>query len=477
MNSRDHRSYDFLWLAIALFVLLTIIILLPLQPHDYWWYLRLGRDVLETGAVPVVDTFSSTRAGEPVVYQSWMSAVLLWLVYKSGGIPITIFMAAVLIGLIYTVLWMLIRQSGLGPRLGTLLVIAAGVSGSNNWGIRPQLFAYPLFIGALWILLKWERREDRRLWMLLPIGFLWVNLHGSFVLLFVFLGLGIFFGKGNKRNLFVATLGVLGVSLLNPRGYVLWQSVIETFTAPGIRDLSPEWLPPRNEGWQMNIFFAWLLALVPLAAFSHRKVSLLEWTLFLVFSWLALGGLRYVVWDLFILAILTACLMPERIVHWFDHVPEIEVPFVNMGLGIVLLVLPFFLLPGGRETWWSDSPPVVDPATPVAAVDWLAKHPELPGEMWNEVVFGSYLIHALPSRPVWIDTRIQVAYTAEEARGYLFVQSAQPGWDEYLQKHGINLLLLSRSQSVLLKAVEGSNLWCEEYRDEYAVIFSRCEAK
>ena len=42
--------------------------------------------------------------------------------------------------------------------------------------------------------------------------------------------------------------------------------------------------------------------------------------------------------------------------------------------------------------------------------------------MWNDVVFGSYLIHAVPSRPVRIDTRIQVIYTAEQA-GTIFLFS------------------------------------------------------
>jgi len=62
--STFNRSYDFLWLGIALFPLLIIAVLLPLQPHDYWWYLRLGKDVLESGAVPAVDTYSWIQAGQ-----------------------------------------------------------------------------------------------------------------------------------------------------------------------------------------------------------------------------------------------------------------------------------------------------------------------------------------------------------------------------------------------------------------------------
>jgi hypothetical protein len=251
--------------------------------------------------------------------------------------------------------------------------------------------------------------------------------------------------------------------------------VIGTFTSPGIRDLSPEWLPPLNQGWQMNIFFAWLILLVPLAAFARRRVSIFEWILFLSFSWMALTGIRYVIWDLFIISVLTAFLMPESITLRFDQTQDAKIPSLNYGLGFVFLLLPMMLLPGIRESWWKESPPALDPHTPVAAADWLASHSELPGPMWNDVVFGSYLIHAVPARPVWIDTRIQVIFTAEQAGQYLFVQSAQPGWDSYLEKNRVNLLVIASTQPALVKAVQSSSQWCEQYHDDVALIFSRCD--
>lgn len=472
---KQSRSYDFLWLSIALFPLLTIAILLPIQPHDYWWYLRLGKDVLASGTVPVVDTYSSLQAGQPIVYQSWLSAVFLWLVFKINGIPLTIFLAAGLIGLTYAMLWLLIREAGVGPRLATLLTLIAGLSGSNNWGVRPQLFIYPLFLAVLWILLKWQNREQKFLLLLVPLSLAWTNLHGSFILFFILVGLAFVFGSGDRKKLFEVALLALIVTLINPRGLILWQSVIETFTAPGIRDLSPEWLPPLNQGWQMNIFFAWLILLVPLASFARRRLSIFEWILFLSFSWLALTGIRYVIWDLFIVSIVTASLMPDSIVRWFDQPQEVKIPSLNFGLGIAFLLMPLMLLPGIREGWWNESPPALDPQTPVAAVNWLALHPELRGPMWNDVVFGSYLIHAAPSRAVWIDTRIQVIFTAEQAEQYLFVQSAQPGWDTYLENKHVNLLVLAGTQPALIKAVQNSSQWCEEYHDDIAFIFSRCE--
>jgi hypothetical protein len=469
------RSYDFLWLGIALFPLLIIAVLLPVQPHDYWWYLRLGKDVLESGAVPVVDTYSSIQAGQPIVYQSWLSAAILWLAYKAGGIPLTIFLVAALIGITYALLWLVMRESGVGARLTTLLTLLAGLSGSNNWGVRPQLFAYPLFLAVLWLLLKWHNREQKFLWLLVPFSWAWANLHGSFILFFVLAGIAFVFGAGDRKKLFWVALAALAVTLINPRGFVLWQSVIGTFTAPGIRDLSPEWLPPLNQGWQMNIFFAWLILLPPLAAFARRRLSAFEWILFLVFSWFALTGIRYVIWDLFIISALTAFLMPDLILKKIDWTAGATIPGMNYALGILFLLMPLMLLPGLRESWWKESSPALDPQTPVAAADWLNQHPELPSPMWNDVVFGSYLIHAMPSRPVSMDTRIQVIYTAEQAGDYLSVQAAQEGWEDKLKDEGVNLLFLASTQPALVKAVQNSNEWCEQYHDKVALIFSRCE--
>lgn len=326
----------------------------------------------------------------------------------------------------------------------------------------------------LWILLKWQNGEQKFLWALIPLSLAWTNLHGSFILFFILVGLAFVFGAGGRKRLFWVALLALAVTLINPRGFALWQSVIGTFTSPGIRDLSPEWLPPLNQGWQMNIFFAWLILLVPLASFARRHISVFEWMLFLSFSWLALTGIRYVIWNLFIVSMLTAFLIPESIVQWFDQPQDAKIPSLNFALGIIFLLIPLMLLPGIREQWWNESPPAIDPQTPVAAANWLAVHPELPGPMWNDVVFGSYLIHAVPSRPVWMDTRIQVIFTAEQAGQYLFVQSAQPGWDSYLEKNDVNLLVLANTQPALVKAVQNSSGWCEQYHDDVALIFSRC---
>ena len=149
---------------------------------------------------------------------------------------------------------------------------------------------------------------------------------------------------------------------------------------------------------------------------------------------------------------------------------------INYVLGAIVLLMPLMMLPGLRDSWWQDSPPLYHEATtPVAATEWLAAHQDLPGPFFAEYTFGSYLTFALPSRLLWIDNRFN-AYPPEHWEKYQAISSAKPEWDELLNQDKVNLLMLSlASQPSLVQAVEESNEWCEQYRDQTAVIFSRCE--
>ncbi len=88
MKSR-FDSAAFLWLALVLFIALCIAFLLPVTPQDYWWYLRIGRDTLSSGAVPRLDSLTFSQTGTPVDYQSWGAAVVFWLIYRLGGLTLT----------------------------------------------------------------------------------------------------------------------------------------------------------------------------------------------------------------------------------------------------------------------------------------------------------------------------------------------------------------------------------------------------
>ena len=466
------RSYDFLWLSLALLPLLVVSFLLPLKPYDYWWYLRVGQETLQAGLIPQVDTLSFTRAGQPVVYHSWLAAVLLWLTYKAGGFSLTFLLRAFALGLTYGLVYSLNRNTGSGAKISALLTILAGLAGSNNWGVRPQILVYPLFLLALWILWQWQMGQGKNLWLLPLITLLWVNLHGSFPLFFVLAGTALLLGAGERKKLGFWFALSLAATLLNPRAAGVWSYVVNMLSAASNQQFSNEWAFPVNAGWQMNIFFSWLLLFGILAANSSRRLTRLEWCWYLGFGWMALSGVRYVIWFLLLIGPLTAILLSG----WQagERPPQKMFPVTNILLAGMLLLLPLALVPGLRERWWPDAPLPYDPvSTPVAAAEWLTTHPELPGPLWSDFGFSSYLDFALPSRPVWIDTRFEV-YPVEQWQQYIVIARAEPGWEGLLESENINLLMVSPAgQPRLIEAVSALDEWCGSYRDTHVVIFAR----
>jgi hypothetical protein len=471
------RSYDLLWLSLALLILLPIALFLSITPHDYWFYVRIGKDILESGTIPRADTFSYTFPGRPIFYQPWLSAVIFWLAHSIGGATLTYLLRGICIAFAYALIWALMRHIGAGTKLATVLTILLGLSSSMNWSMRPQMFAYPLFAIMLWVSWHWQNGRPKLMWTLPLATLLWANLHGSFILVFVLMVTALLFGAGDRKQLAFWFVLSFFATFINPRGIFVWEFVSQMLSSPSDQQFATEWRPPVNAGWQMNIFFAWLLLFIPLIALSPRRLSLLDWVWFLSFGWLALSGLRYVIWFMFIMAVLTGALFAELWRSFRREAPvENSNPTFNYVLSVFILLLPLMMLPGIRESWWKDSPaPYHGPTTPLAATEWLAKHASLPGPFFAEYTFSSYLTFALPSRLLWIDNRFN-AYPPEHWKKYQTIASAQYPWEDLLNQDKVNLLMLSlHSQKNLVEAVEVSKQWCEQYRDETAVIFSRCE--
>jgi hypothetical protein len=489
----QHDTAALLWLGLVLLIALSIAFLLPVTPQDYWWYLRIGHDTLASGIVPRLDTLTFTRTGTAVDYQSWGAAVLFWLVYHLGGLTVTVLLRGVFVAITYTLVWATARRAGAGRLGASLVLLAAVLTSSNNWSVRPQLLAYPLFALAIFILYQWHKegkqfttiprkstagqavtKERERLnivyWLPL-ISLVWVNLHGSFGMLILLTGAALVFGRGDRRSLGLAFAGMLLATLANPRGFETWKYVYDSLTVPSSQLFSAEWLAPVNTGWQMNVFFLWLLGFPLLAVLSPRKLDRLEWTWFLGFGLLALWGERYVIWFVLILVVLTAGLLADWEKKYIGN-SKLNLPAFNLALSLLFVLLPLAFLPGLREKWWKQSPAATE-NTPMTATNWLAAHPDLPGPLWSEIGFSSYLEFALPERPTWIDTRFEV-FPVEQWQAYQAISEARFDWENRLNATGANLLMVSpQNQPELLSALATSPAWCVLYRDPLAVLYQR----
>ncbi len=466
-------SQDALAVSLALMPVLAIAFLLPIQPNDYSWYVRLGGEIVRTGSIPTAEFMSYTQAGQPAVYQHWLAGVVFWGVEQMGGALLTNLLRGILLALFYGFTWKLCRAAGAGRWTAALFTLLAALAGSNNWAVRPQLFAYPLFGWTVWLLWRWHKGEARGLWGLPLAALLWVNLHGSVALLFVIGGAAVLAGRGRRKTLLVWLGAALLATFITPRGPLAWADALQLVSNPSNQLFSKEWQPPVNIGWQMNLFFGWLLSFPLLVGVSPSKPDRLAWLWFVGLGWLALSGVRYGIWFTGVLGFVSAGMAQPLVERFVKVRMRLGAAGMNLGLAGMFLLLPLLLLPGVRAGWWEAAPPVYSETTPVEAAAWLRGQPELPGPLWADLVYSSYLVQALPERPVWAYTRFE-QFPPEHWERYLQIAGAEPGWQAALAQDGVRLLLLSKTdQPRLAQAVRLEPGWQVVYEDGVALILSR----
>jgi len=353
------------------------------------------------------------------------------------------------------------------------VIVLTGLVGVNYWATRPQLLTYPLFGLALLILLRWQKRDERWIWLLPVLALLWANLHGSFIILFFLLGPALLFGGGNRKKLLIVTLLSLAATCINRYGIELWKSMLSMVNSQSIRAFSVEWEPPTNEGWQANIFFALLLLIPVLTALLKPRVKLLYWIWFLGFGWMALSTSRYGVWFLPVEALVLGLILAPFFAEHLEGKNRFQNRAFNRLLGILLLLFPIALLPGIRSTWWEQAPPVYSDTTPTDATAWLEQNPQLPDNLWSDFAYSTYLAWALPERKLFMTNRFE-DFPPEQFADNKHIANADGDWQALLDQYNINLLMPSiEKQPDLIDAAEASPAWREIYRDEQAVLFAR----
>ncbi|MBN1261812.1 MAG: hypothetical protein JXB35_14135, partial [Anaerolineae bacterium] len=60
-----HLSIEHLWPLAVLVGIFVFVNTHPIRPHDFWWHAAVGREIVTTGQIPQIDTYSFTAPGAP----------------------------------------------------------------------------------------------------------------------------------------------------------------------------------------------------------------------------------------------------------------------------------------------------------------------------------------------------------------------------------------------------------------------------
>ena len=170
-------------------------------------HVRTGIDMVAGRGIPRRDPYSFTARGEPWVVQSWLPSWTYGLAHRIGGWGWVAAEHAVLYGVLGWLMATLAR-TGSARRTALTAGIAACV-GAGYWSPRPLVFGLICF--AL-VVMAFERAWP--LWTLVPIGWVWVNSHGSFVLVVAWAGARLLGEALDRRPVSWRPTAVLGAGLL-----------------------------------------------------------------------------------------------------------------------------------------------------------------------------------------------------------------------------------------------------------------------
>ncbi len=476
-HSADSRpnhnlSKDALTIGLALFPILSIVFLMPIQPNDFWWYLRVAAETIQNHAFPKTEIIAFTQAGQPGFYQHWLAGMLFLGASRLGGLTLVSLVRGLCIGATYFLLFVIIRKQDVNRLLAFWLILIAALAGSNNWAMRPQVLAYPLFGCVLLILDAWEQHATRKVWWLPVITLLWVNIHSSFICLFLLGGACLIFGKGNRRQLLLILLLCAILTGVTPAGFQNWAFLINIAKNPSIQQFASEWNPPTNSGWQMNLFFIWLILFPVLVGGSSKKLTAVDWIWFLGFGWLGLSSLRHIAWFIFVLVILSAKLLSGIAVPKPIRSFQFQNAKMNTLLAVFLILSPLLLLPGIRQRWWTESPRSLAANTPVLAGQYIQDHPNLGNKVWADLAYSSYLAYILPEKSVWIYPRFEI-FPPSQFEEYQRISNGADDWATVLQRDRVDLIVGSKVDQVgLFNQAQKDTSWQLEYQDDNSFIFS-----
>ena len=73
---------------IVLFLALTFLLgIFPLKDADFYWHLRTGDLIRQTGQIPRVDFYTFTRQGTPWIDLHWVFQIGISWIREHGGVP------------------------------------------------------------------------------------------------------------------------------------------------------------------------------------------------------------------------------------------------------------------------------------------------------------------------------------------------------------------------------------------------------
>jgi tetratricopeptide (TPR) repeat protein len=482
-------------LVVAFLGLTFLLGAFPLKDTDFWWHLRTGDLIRQTGRVPHTDLYTYTVANHRWIDLHWGFQVVLSWAFARGGV-VALNLAKCALTCVAILLLVTARRRDWPVWVSLLAWLPALLVLGGRMYIRPETLTLFYLALDLAILTRWER-YPMLAWLLPLVQVAWVNSHGLFILGPIFIACALLdalfrpgaLAPGRKRwwrTVALATLLTGLACLVNPYGVTgalfpleLARTMANPIFARNIAELTP--IPlfiERSAGWhnlplQLHLAtmilgalsfvipLTWSLAtwfrrrrLDPPAKpvrksrkagmdFTERgwRLSPMRLLLFVTFSVLSWRATR----NSHQFAAVVGAITAWNFAEWAAALARRSVTTAGLlprigTLGCIIVV--FVLVASGRFYAWAGEGRTVglgeEPLWfPHAAVEF-AGEPNMPPRFlsFHDGYAALYEYHNGPDRKVFVDARLEVV-GPELYQRYLTlsdrIRDDDPGWDRDLE--------------------------------------------
>ena len=443
---------------VVLFLGLFLMTLRPIADPDFWWHLRTGQLIAQTHSIPHIDPFSFTKTGATWITHEWLSELLIYALFITGGYGFLIIFFSAIITTAFFFSY-LRCPTDTRPYVAGFVLLLASISSAPTWGVRPQMIS--LLLTSLFIFLLDGYRREGKLIFLIPlplITLVWVNLHAGYLL-----GLSLIFinicgslteillaeFQKNRKNAKLPTIksiftqvcmlfACILAALANPNGIKIILYPFQTLTSPSMQMLIQEWFSPDFHQMMWQPFALLILVIIGAGMVSRKPISPTNILLSLVLGYSALRSMRNV--PLFAIAIIPV--LSDQVGSLLKLPTDQRAPSRLFRIMTSILILGMVLVTSLRIIQVVREQPITEADNfPKASVDWLlANRPK--GSLYNSYGWGGYLIWRLyPIYQVYIDGRADV-YGDKFIFDYTGIYHLENNWENQLIDHSIRVVLI-----------------------------------
>lgn len=396
-------------LTVFVSVIITLLVLRPIDSFDVWWHLNSGLWMLNHGQILNQDIWSFTQPGERWINISWLFQIIIAVAYKVGDIwALFIFKGLCLFSVFCLLLISINSLKKLPAFFISFLILLPGIYGHLH--LRPHLIE--LIALASIIIISQQTLNKKKALISFIILIIWANCHASVVAGAIAFSLQFLFGQWEKpialHNRILTAIIFLLSPFVTPYGIEIVNILNSHGNSDFIQYYISEWLP--HAVYPTTI---WLPLLIVISTYLNKLIRISIAELFLIFFFLyySLKFQRFEL-ELCILLIRPFC---ESI--WYGlRTLKFKSKKYPVLITTLVILIHCIIYSGYTDSLsiskYNEAPyeKFKYPSATVAQLNYLSEELERPIRIINDYNYGGYVSLFSNNTQIFIDSRMSTIF-------------------------------------------------------------------